>query len=118
MDHGMYRAVRDDRTTGRNEIYYNGRRIPHIPYHWTSVDDFTWGYRGAGPTNTARSILEHAIRISDEPIDIRPTEHMMAFRDEFITPHPGNEDGWTIRHFDVIEFLRDRSSSPDDQYSE
>lgn len=103
-----YRAVKNYGETGRTEILFDGEPIPHIPYVKSSEDDFTWGYNGAGPHNTARSILEHATKIADEEINVTPNDHRSEFRAEYIAPPNSAEDGWTIAHGDVVDFLKSR----------
>lgn len=105
---GEYRAVRDYPETGRHEILYDGKPIPHVPYHESSEDDFTWGYGGAGPTNVARSILEHASDLASGEIDVDPAAHQLDFRGEYISPQDSSEGGWAISHSEVVEYLRSR----------
>lgn len=63
-----------------NEVIFNEKPIPHVPYTSSSADDLTWGYNGAGPANTARSILEHAIEIAENPPAVNPAKIWRDFR--------------------------------------
>ncbi|WP_435158129.1 DUF6166 domain-containing protein [Haladaptatus sp. DFWS20] len=101
----VYTAVEDYDGTGRNEILFDGIPIPHVPYTESSPDDFTWGYSGAGPTNVARSILEHALSIVDSNLNVNPADYQIAFREQYVS----SQDGWwTVDHAEVIEFVNSR----------
>lgn len=109
MPSGAYTAVKDFSGTGRRrEILFNGEPIPHVPYTKSSADDFSWGYRGAGPSNVARSILEHAIDEAHEEIDVTPAEHQFDFRNQFISPRTTGSEGWSIDFVEVISFLKQK----------
>lgn len=109
MASGTYIAVKHYGRTGRSEILFNGKPIPHIPYTKSSADDFTWGYKGAGPSNVARSILEHAVDIENEDIRVDPAAVQFEFRDQYVSPHETHMGGWTVDHSEVIEFLKTRT---------
>lgn len=105
-----YEAVENYAETGRTEIVCDGEPISHIPYTESSEDDLAWGYNGAGPHNTARSILEHAAETTDKDITVTPNKHRADFRAEYIAPQNSSEDGWTIAHADVVAYLKNRES--------
>jgi hypothetical protein len=92
-----------------NEVVFNGEPIPHVPYTSSSADDLTWGYGGAGPANTSRSILEHAIDIAENRPNVDPAEVRKDFRGiEAYTEPETNESGDIITHDEVMEFLRQK----------
>lgn len=112
-----YRAVKAQHTETtesgsgyeENEVIFNGEPIPHVPYTPSSADDLTWGYGGAGPANTSRSILEHAIDIAQNPPNVDPAEVRQDFRriDAYTEPE-SHESGDIITHDEVMEFLRQK----------
>lgn len=104
-----YKAIKDHPRTGRDEIEFDGEPIEHVPYDAldpsrSASDNFTWGYGGAGPTNTARSILEHAVEEIDQEVDVDPGKLQRDFRDEFIAPRETSEE-WELSLDEVREFI-------------
>ena len=95
----------DYQKTGRNEVLFNGRPIEHYHYHGDGPDNLMWGYNGAGPTSTARSILEHATSEVDHEFSTEPREAMIDFRRKYIAS-VGKTEEWTIDLREVIDFLR------------
>ncbi|WP_435159832.1 hypothetical protein [Haladaptatus sp. DFWS20] len=72
-----------------------------------AIDDFGWGYNGAGSANASRSILEHAMDIAEPPPDVDPAEVRKDFRGIYAYTEPEtNESGDMISHNYVMEFLR------------
>lgn len=120
---GTYIAVRDHHTEATddgheyevNEVIFDGEPIPHVPYTPSSTDDLNWGYNGAGPANTARSILEHAIAVAEDPPDVDPAvvrKHLRGF-DAYTEPESSNS-GEIITHDEVMEFLRQQETESED----
>ena len=75
-----YKGIED--SEGK-KVIFDGESISEVPYTSSSESDLEWGYRGAGPTNTARSILEHA-QGQGVCQNIDPKKYQQDFRDEFI----------------------------------
>ena len=98
-----------------DEVIIDGEPIPHVAYTPTSSDDLTWGYAGAGPANTARSILEHAIDTAEDPPDVDPATAWRDLRgfDAYTEPAP-HESGQIITRDEVMEFLRQQETESED----
>ena len=98
-----------------DEVIFDGEPIPHVAYTPSSTDDLTWGYGGAGPANTARSILEHAITVSEDPPDVDPAAAWRDLRgfDAYREPEPHNS-GEIITYDEVMEFLRQHENESED----
>jgi hypothetical protein len=111
MASNQYLAVADYEPTGADEILFDGEPIPHVAYTKSSSAAFGWGYSGAGATNVARSILEHALAVADGENDVNPAEHQVEFRTQFVPSSNPSEDGWTIDFDDVLEFVKRNASS-------
>ena len=98
-----------------DEVTFDGEPIPHVAYTPSSTDDLTWGYNGAGPANTARSILEHAITVSEDPPDVDAAAAWRNLRgfDAYRAPEPHNS-GEIITYDEVMEFLRQHENESED----
>jgi len=99
-----YVAVKQHPETEQDEILFDGEPIKHVAYDETSSDTLKWGYSGAGPTNTARSILEHAVEeLGCGDIAIEHNDQV-NFRQEFIQQQSGS--GWAIPLSSVEKWIR------------
>jgi hypothetical protein len=88
-----YVAIANYPETGDWEVLFDGEPIEHVAYDNSSSDTLRWGYPGAGPTNTARTILEHACdELNVEQPDIT-RQTAVEFRQEFIQQQ---DDNWTL----------------------
>jgi hypothetical protein len=78
-----------------------------------SPDGFEWGYRGSGPAQLALAILADALKELNtqnivwlargyERVAVRLHQD---FKDAFIAPLPRDDNPWTIRQEDVLEFV-------------
>jgi hypothetical protein len=94
-------------TSGNKEVIFDGNSIPEVPYTPSCNSDLSWGYKGAGPTNTARSILEHA---QDQGVceNIDPEKHQQDFRDDFLLNKKKADTGWTISLSDIEQWCKNR----------
>jgi hypothetical protein len=119
---GTYIGVREHHTQvtddgheyNVNEVIFDGEPIPHVAYRSSSADDLTWGYNGAGPANTARSILEHAITISEDPPDVDPAAAWRDLRAFDAYREPEGHSGEIITYDEVMEFLRQHENGSED----
>ena len=113
---GVYTAIQDHDTEllanghelEQSEVILDGEAIPHVPYTPSLSDgDFGWDYLGAGSATTARSILEHALSVAEDPPDVDPA---VAYGDlrgfDAYTPPSISESGPIITPDEVMEFLR------------
>ena len=86
-------------------VEFKGEPIPAVPYTDSSGSDLDWGYVGAGPNNTARSILEHA-QTKGVCENIDPANHHVEFTKEFILKF--ENEGWTIELSEIKEWCENR----------
>ncbi|ERJ07431.1 hypothetical protein HLRTI_000473 [Halorhabdus tiamatea SARL4B] len=104
-----YRFVADYPETGEAEVLFDGEPIERVPYTETSDDTVTIT-SGAGRSNVARSILEHAVETLDRDLGVDPAGCMSAFRSEFLEGF-GSEEAWPIGLPAVEEFLDEQEQA-------
>ena len=118
---GTYIAVAHHPETEANEVIFDGEPIPHVDYGSGSDEAslsnvrLTWGSGSgsAGAANTARSILQHATALAEDPPDVplsRPNVST-GFRgfDGYTSP-PTGESGEMITYDGAIEYLRQKAA--------
>lgn len=121
---GTYIAVRDHPETGANEVIFDGEPIPHVDY-WSGSDEasypnvqLNWGYNGGGSANTARSILQHATGLAEDPPDVplsRPNVSTGLRGFDAYTILPMGASGELITYGGAIEYLRQQEAESEEE---